>query len=396
MIIKKVALVLMLFGTLLYSGEKNENDITELERIIKIVSGSDRVDMLNNLSKLYLTKSVEKSIKYANLALDLSREIPYPKGIVSSQIRIGCSFLAMKKPDESIAYFKKALGNSSKLKKYDLVLSDLWWHYGEAENQLKNYKKAIKNFKYAFKINKKNNRNCHSDTSEIQNGIGTAYYCLKKFRKAIKHFKKAVNIAKSTYGNGHFSTIQKYNNLGLALSYKKKYRLAEASFRTALKGKLELANNKYIPHISSIYDNLAWSLFRQKRFQDALDNYDQAIVYSKKRFGEESFNVAFILNNKARVLIEFGRVDEALDILLNLQTFFQENDNENGVNIAHVWITIGLAYEKKTKNKKAISFYSKAFKRFSTKLGPDSPDSTKVMDRIKKLMMNVIFKRYKN
>lgn len=129
--------------------------------------------------------------------------------------------------------------------------------------------------------------------------------------RAVPLFKKAVEVAESI--NADFYTVDAYHMLGIAAPPDERLEWNLTAIAYAEKSSSERARN----WLGSLYNNTGWTLFDEKRHEEALDLFQKALSHREQQGKEKEIRVARWCVAKAlRVL---GRVEEALAIQRELE-----------------------------------------------------------------------------
>ena len=126
-----------------------------------------------------------------------------------------------------------------------------------------------------------------------------------------------------------------YNNLGHALASEKRYEEAVTQYRQAI---------KINPHYSKAHNNLGHALSELKRYDEAIEHYQQAISI------EAGYAEAY--NNLANALGKKGKVKESI-------AYYDEAIRFKG-DYAEAHFNLGVALGRESRSKEAIVQYQKA------------------------------------
>lgn len=98
-------------------------------------------------------------------------------------------------------------------------------------------------------------------------------------------------------------------------------------------------------------------LHRQGKYQEALNNFNEALNLFQELYGENSIQQANILLNMAGIYIDTGDIERSLEkYQLSLQIknkFYPPDHNE----LAYNYIGIGVCYNDKKEYDKALDNY---------------------------------------
>ncbi|MFA6569754.1 MAG: hypothetical protein WCT77_00755, partial [Bacteroidota bacterium] len=82
-------ILIFLLVLVTYKNVCAEDSINSLEKKINLVAGEQKVNLFNQLSRLYSDNNPDKSFEYAKQALELSIKIKYSDGAVESYFNAG-------------------------------------------------------------------------------------------------------------------------------------------------------------------------------------------------------------------------------------------------------------------------------------------------------------------
>ena len=126
-----------------------------------------------------------------------------------------------------------------------------------------------------------------------------------------------------------------YNNLGHALASEKRYEEAVMQYRQAI---------KINPHYSKAHNNLGHALSELKKYDEAIEHYQKAISIEA--------NYAEAYNNLANALGKKGKIKESI-------AYYNEAIRFKG-DYAEAHFNLGVALSRQSRSKEAIAQYQKA------------------------------------
>lgn len=169
----------------------SQADIDSLETQLEIVSGEERIEILNKLVKVYDTVSYTKSLNYAKQALELTKKFKSKEDAADSSDRIGRLYYYLDNYDKSIEYFINSLKIREKIGE-KIGVCQSYINIGVVYLNTKNYDKALEYFLNSLKISEE-----ISDTEIIAKNfinIGIVYMQLNNFDTALEYYQKALTI----------------------------------------------------------------------------------------------------------------------------------------------------------------------------------------------------------
>ena len=256
-----------------------------------------------------------------------------------------------------------------------------YYHWGNIEFDRNNYKKSLRNYNEAIKLNAEDPnlfndrgttyyklREYESSIEDYNNAIkidpdnpkyyysrGTTYDEIESYEEAIVDYTKAIELhpEDDSFYNNRGSTFFKMNRFKEALrDYNKALELnpdnAMASINKAMVYKVKKSEGavKSKPEDALIYYNQANEYADLKKYNDAILNYSMAIkIYP-------SFYEAWF--NRGITSAELGKYEEALKDY-SIAITIDSND-------AEIYYAQGNSYKKIKKYNEAIDSYSEALK----------------------------------
>ncbi len=276
---------------------------------------TEQIHLNSELARIYLSENPEKSLKYADRAIELSSLVRADK-------------------QEAIAYYYQGISLSKLLNKGDAVSSFLFSKklFGELKE-----KRWIGEVCYELGCVYKDRLDFENAVSELLEGlsivqeigdkdlmakflnlIGGVYYDQGDYEKAFDYFKRSKDIWESQ-GNRKGASIQ-YNNIGEIYRYKGELDRALSYYRKAVSINTELS---FFDFLSINYDNIG-------NIYLSLGQYDSADFYLEK-----SLKMAQLMN------------DPNLISMVNISLGYLHMENsENELALAH----FEEAYELSLKN----------------------------------------------
>ena len=212
-----------------------------------------------------------------NVAYESERLAPLD---TEAKFNLGKILDEMKRSEEAIIYYRKAIANHSNFPLAYLGLADTLKQLGRLEEAEQNYRQALK---------------LSPENAIVHNNLGTVLKLLHRLEEAAVCYRRSIAL-KSDFAIAYLNlgiTMQcldkveeaevicrhaitldpnlaeGYFNLGIALQELKKLEQAETCYRQAI-----AINNRY----GAAYNNLGATLQSQGKFQDAITNYKQNLV----------------------------------------------------------------------------------------------------------------------
>ena len=282
----------------------SQNDIKHLTEKLESANENEKVNLLLLIAEKYSDDSLSSSIKYANNALLLSKEINFIDGVISSYNMLGK--ISFKKKDfvEALKNYENAFNkitDSNKAKYYAEVVSSIAKIYlasGIYDKALENYLELLNFYRSA------KDRNGEAFTLGY---IGDIYSNIQSGKNALKYLKEALRIAEEINDDVRISTI--LNSLGgVYIEIIKDYKSAEEYYSRALSLSEKI---DYKLGIAKAYHNLGLVYYYKKDLKTALSYHKQSLDFVIKSNINEG--LAFNFNSIAEIYLEEGQVDSAIE-----------------------------------------------------------------------------------
>ncbi len=300
----------------------SDDDFRWLKGILVELKDDEGLFYLGNA--FYGRELFESGIK----CYDESLELKADAGAYNNR---GLAYSELKQYDRAIENYRKAIELNPKY-------AEAYSNRGLAYSELKQYDRAIEDYGKAIKLN--------PDLPEAYNNRGLAYYELKQYERAIENYGKALEL--------NPDDAVAYNNRGLAYYELKQYERAIENYGKALE-----LNPKY----AKAYYNRGLAYYRLNQCERAIENYGKALelnpndaeaynnrgnAYDKLNQHEraiEDYGKAIELNlnyaeyygNRGIVYSEIGRYEESARDFKNAGILFSSSERVDGsVNVFSV------------------------------------------------------------
>lgn len=319
-------------------------EIDSLKAVVEKSTGKEKVNAMNQLSKVFWLENPEFSIENGNKALILSRKIKYKKGEAEAINNIGGAYYYLNDFVTALEHFVKSLQLRKKIgDKKDIIIA--LNNLGIVQESLNNYEQALGYYLESMEVESEiGNMN---GVAASLNNIGIAYEKLSDYNKALEYFRRSEHIYQEI-GNkyGHASTL---DNIGLIFGNLTNYDKAIEYHLRALKIYEETEDKNGIArtlgNIGQIYDNIGE---RDK----ALDYYHRSLKMEEKL--GNLFGIAGILNNIGIIYDDIKQYDIALKYYIDSHNIYKKISNSNG--IADASNNIGVAYKNQKKYDQALEY----------------------------------------
>ena len=339
--------IIIIFAILLFTSSlfSKTTKIDSLENILKIVSGNEKICVLNKLSKEYLKISVEKSLEYSTRALELAEKLNNTKEKANALSNLALGNYYLGNDNKALEYYQKSLrieketGNS---KNVAAILNNL----GIICSNLNNYDKALEYYLESLQIYKE-----VDDKKFIAitlNNLGNIYEDLSNYDKALEYHFKSLKIREEIGDeNGVANCV---NNIGIIYDALGNYEKALEYYLKSLKIFEEISDEK---SIAASFNNIG-------NVYCSLDNYDKALEYHfkslkiKEEIGDK-FGVANSSNNIGSLYLKLQNYDKAVLFLEKGLKLAQEIEADNILKESYIYLS--ELYTAKSNFQKALDFY---------------------------------------
>lgn len=267
---------------------------------------SEKVEVLNELSRSLLRSNPQQALYYAQEALNTAKELGSDLYLAKSLHGVGVCHNAFSSYEKSLDYLREALS---------------------LFEQLENYEGA----------------------ASVLHDIGIIYALKGRNREALEVFHRSAEL-RETY-SGTNEILQSLNALGILYGEIGKYQTAVDYF---LRG-LNLASDNremYSGELGAIYNNLGNLYYWMRDFDKALSHYTRASEHRVER--GDKLGEAQSFGNMAGIYLERNEWDEALVYLRRARTIFQQYGNANMH--AQTLNNIGLVYMRQGNYPTALAY----------------------------------------
>lgn len=294
---KKILLTITILLSIVIINAQNSK-IDSLENLIQNYKQEDTslVNMLNEVSFLYYSTELEKTLEYAEKAKTISEKIEYEKGKAESLRFIG-----------------------------------IYYHLSGDYNQ------AIKYYEDALELNleighKKNIASCY-------NNMGILFRQQSNYPKALEYYQKSLKIAEEL--NNKQSIANCLNNISIILVLQKDYETALEYLERNQKSYQELGNED---GVAMCYLNTGVVHAKLNDYNKAIEFYDKSLkIY--EGMGDKT-GLAMCLQNSGDSYKELGEYSKALEIYKKALSIKEELGNKQSICYTYIGLTDVFIYEK--------------------------------------------------
>ncbi len=287
-LIQNIIFIFLFIQILLLRADASNYKIDSLENILQNANQKQQISIYNQLSKLYIDKSQDVSVKYARQALVLSRVLGQRVDEGISLRNLGNAYKIKGEKDKALDYLLKSaiiLEDADN----EMELANSYFSLGIFYVDYSYIDKAERIFKKVAHIYEKNNY--QQGIAALYNSRGILQLNVGDFYKALEFFKMSLSINKELNMSDEMASV--YNNIGLVYNKIGNYTASVENYEEALKIKQESKDRN---QISNILNNIGM-VYKQ------WNNYEKALSY---------------LHNALGIKEELGAKKEAANILLNI------------------------------------------------------------------------------
>ena len=290
-------------------------NIDSLENELKVSESEEKISILNELAKSYLTNNPEKSEAYLKQCFLLLGKHPNITQEAEAYSLSGKTQYYLANFDSSLLAWKKAL-SIYQVQENDKGIAEQYhnigvWYYQKAAN----YDKALDYFLKSLR-----KREIIKDTIGIAyslNNIGNIYFKQNRREKALEGYENALKYAQATDDQKIISIL--LNNLGAEYTYKKEYEKSLEYYFKSVEIKTKLNNNT---GIALTYGSIAGTYNLQKKHDKALEYYHKSIEIFESTSGK--YNLAMMLSVTAEVYREIKDYNKAVEYLKRAMSISEE------------------------------------------------------------------------
>jgi len=323
-----------------------EDKQDEIDSLLKALPNSppeQKYEILQNLSRIYLSFSLDSSHEYAMMALKTAKDLNDPLKTAESYKLLGN--ISMYKGDlNNVISFYDSSVLEYKLAGDSMGQAKVWNNLGIIYHNLGDYQKSIdfhlKSLDLKIKLNDS------AGISNSYNNIGSIYLELGEYSKSYDYFQKALELSRMLNQRSNVASI--LNNLGMIGQEAGDQEKAINYFNESLEVGLSVNNHK---GMADSYHNLGKSNFLLGNYSEALNYYNKAVELYEK-LGISNSNT---FNNIAQVYIVLENYNKALTYLNKAIRFARENNQVK--TIRDIYQNFSVVYEKMGWYKNALDSY---------------------------------------
>ena len=306
---------------------QNKKVVDSLKNTLRTAKDTNRVNILYNLSDKYHQDDPKQGMKYADEAIELSKQLHFSNGLFHGNMSKGLVLYDIGKFDSALYYFEIAKtiaqqnNNNEQLAAINSNMGNVYGDKGQDKKCIQLYLIAVE---YTHKIN-----NPSKEAYMLVN-IGTVYSVLGQHDSAVVYYFQAEKILSSIDRNQEKLPIV-YNNIGASYMELHDTAKAKIAFENALRISL-LLNNKR--GLASAYDHLGIISYSDGKKDSAVSLLKNSIsiyesVDAKSGISEASSHLGDVYfemkeYDKAILVLNKGmKIAEELTDYYNLKSYYE-------------------------------------------------------------------------
>ena len=193
----------------------------------------------------------------------------------------------------------------------NITLGGLLHSLGNYHYEKQQYEQALYSFKTSLKVYSRVLSEDDPRLTPTYNNIGSIYHKQGLNEEALEYHRKAYEIQKNS-NNPDMDSIATYiGNIASVLVKLSRHEEAARYFELDLQIKQRLHPKNDHSNLAITHHNLAGTQYRSRQFTKALENYQKCLDIELKCHPADHPTVAVTFYNKATVLEELGRLQEA-------------------------------------------------------------------------------------
>ncbi|OEK07189.1 tetratricopeptide repeat protein [Roseivirga misakiensis] len=336
------------FAFLLFSVNliAQQSRIDSVRKQIPLLSGKEKVDALNSLTRGLMYSTPEEAMALSNEAIDLSENTNYKEGIAMALINQGVIFngKSLYNEAEEVLIRAKDISETADFQR-GLAYSNL--SLVTISMRRNDYARALE-LSFSGIDAAKKIANADLEVSNLIN-IGSIKQTLKDYASAEQYLLEARALAESNANIGAIRWGQINGSLGILSAVNKDYGSALTYFQEALQVFEELDSQA---HTANLLLNMGYSYAQLGDVNNANEHYDQAEDIWIALRNERSLGI--IQKNRGELMMSISEFRPAIDFLeqaLKKEAFLDDQV------LSEVYSLLSEANESISNHKKALTYH---------------------------------------
>ncbi|MCD4745694.1 MAG: tetratricopeptide repeat protein [Bacteroidales bacterium] len=337
-----IIFLFLLISNLIFGNIQQDS----LEKRLNIVTGTEKINVLNKLSVLYLNDLPDRSVYLGNRALELSLELNDSVGKAQAYNNIGEGYRYQGDNLKALEYFRKSLMINEEIRN-DIGTATSLNNIGRIYRFIGIYDNSLEYHLRSLEINTKINNKKGIASSLINTGV--VYRNLGNNEEALKNYYKALEISKEINDKSQISnSLISIGNIFWYLNQNKKalsfyLEALDVSKTEGFKG----------DNPAGIFNNIGNAYRNMSKYDKALHYYQISLKISRNS-GDKNL-IAVTLKNIGITYKKSGNYYKALKYFYDSKKLAQEINllrivNEDLLHLSEI-------YAYKADNKKALEYY---------------------------------------
>ncbi len=354
-----LVLIFALFFTLIFSvlafAETGQDtpEIKALESKLETVTGTEKVDLLNQLCDLLIAMDIERAVGYADQSITLAQELGYKNGEIDALNHLGYISLQQDAPEDALLFFKET-SDQSTTASYMRGLAYSKNGFGILWANLGDYAKGLDSFENAEELF--SDLNDDKGVAFVQNNKGTIYESMGLYDKALAEYQSALGLYEALDLKEEIAVTA--NNLGSSNSEMGRFDAALGYFQQALSIHKEMGYEK---EAATELNNIGDLYQKEDLIDDALNFYNQAMAIAEKiqdptLIANVNLNLGYLYDNQKDYPKAVNYYEKAL------ATFTETQDFEGEVSALN---NLGGVYADQNDPEKALTYHLQAYEKSS-------------------------------
>jgi len=337
--------IFFLFLSLFTSAETDETD--SLKIILQTspsLTDEAKFELLMDISRVYVSTSLDSSLKYGHKALALAEKINNKYHIANAAKWLGTVYYWHSNPAEALDYLQQALRINKEINNVE-ALPACYNNLGLVYNYLGQYVNALESHLEQLKYNESLGNQRGIVSTKLN--IGNVYNNMGENQEALKSYQESKDIAEQL---GDANAIGKsLLNMGVANMSLKNYDQALENLMQALEIRLETNN---MGDVAKIYSNLGLVYQKEKKYEMAEDYFKLSLKLHEENEYDRG-RVASLIN-LGSVYLDIKEYDKSWGFLQRALFLAMEIDMKTSIEKAYGYLS--KWYESQGQYKTALEY----------------------------------------
>jgi tetratricopeptide (TPR) repeat protein len=224
-----------------------------------------------------------------------------PLSIVEVLNGMGNVFLAQRKWEEALSYFKKAYDPVKNKESMEgaMIFNNMALILARQGKR----EQAFNDLSQVYKIYLKNVGKKHSLVALVLMNLGRVRCSQNRYREAFTYFNESLVIRKEIFGDESIHVAEILHEMGMAFLHQSQYAKAKECHQRALTI-YRKATGETSLFVASAWDYLAHVHFECEEYENALSFYQKSLTIYKQSIHIASIPYAIVLQNMANVYVK--------------------------------------------------------------------------------------------